>query len=364
MSARPATQRPPQPVAEAASPMQPLTVAALTEALRSAFPQDAPNAADAPREAMTPRPEPSARIAVVLPCYNESATIAGVVAAFRKAIPDARIFVFDNNSTDATARIAREAGAQVIAERRPGKGHVVRRMFAEIDADVYVMADGDGTYDAACAPQLVSMILDDRLDMAIGVRAGVGQNAHRAGHAFGNRAFNALYQALFGAGYGDIFSGYRAFSRRFVKSFPALSSGFEIETELSVHVGQLQLPVGEIETPYGARVEGSASKLRSVRDGLRILRMFATLLKETRPLLFFGAFAGVFAIASLALGAPLVETWARTGLVPRLPTAVLCTGLALIACLLTACGLILDSLARARIEQKRMFYLAVGSPRL
>ncbi|HEY8579533.1 MAG TPA: glycosyltransferase [Beijerinckiaceae bacterium] len=338
-----ATPEPAPALADAA-----LDVAGLGRALEAAFPARAPAPAAGPR------------VAVVIPCYNEAATIARVVADFAAALPGARILVFDNASTDATAEAARAAGAEVIREPRPGKGAVVRRMFAEIDADVYVMADGDGTYDAASAPKLVAMIADERMDMAIGARAGVSQEAHRRGHALGNRLFNRLYRSLFGAAYRDIFSGYRAFSRRFVKSFPALSNGFEIETELSVHAGELRLPVGEIDTPYGARVEGSPSKLRSVRDGLKILRAFARLAKETRPVMFFGAFAALFAAAAVILAAPLAQEWAATGLVPRLPTAVLCTGLALVACLLGACGLILDSVARARIEQKRMFYLLAG----
>lgn len=299
------------------------------------------------------------RIAVVIPCHNEAAAIGDVIAGFRASLPNARICVFDNASDDGTAEAALRAGAEVFREPRKGKGNAVRRMFAEIDADVYVMADGDGTYDPSAAPQLVSMILNDRLDMAIGARRDIRQNAHRRGHAFGNRLFNRLFAGLFGQNYTDIFSGYRAFSRRFVKSFPALSSGFEIETELSVHAGQMRLPVAEIETAYGSRVEGSASKLRSVRDGVRILRAFLFLLKETRPILFFGAIASVFVMTAIALAIPLAQTWMATGLVPRLPTAILCVGLITIAGLLGVCGIILDSLARARVEQKRILYLAV-----
>ncbi len=300
------------------------------------------------------------RIAVLIPCYNEADSVADVVRAFQQALPEARILVFDNASTDDTYEAAERAGAHVTREPRRGKGNVVRRMFADVDADIYVMADGDGTYDANFAPLLVETLARDRLDMVVGARAGVAQNAHRAGHAFGNRCFNLLYRMLFGTEFGDIFSGYRVFSRRFVKSFPAISSGFEIETELSVHAGQLKLPVGEIQTPYGARREGSNSKLRSVRDGARILKTFAVLLKETRPMLFFGALAGCVTLLSVALAGPLVGTFLQTGLVPRLPTAVLCTGLMRVAGLLCACGLILDSLARSRVEQKRMFYLAVA----
>jgi glycosyltransferase involved in cell wall biosynthesis len=302
---------------------------------------------------------PGIAIAVLIPCRDEAATIGTVVRDFRAALPKARIAVFDNASKDETIAAARAAGAEVFGERRRGKGNVVRRMFAEISADVYVMVDGDGTYDASAAPQLVTMMLDDRLDMVIGARENVHENAHRAGHALGNRLFNRLYGALFGYAFGDIFSGYRAFSRRFVKSFPALSSGFEIETELSVHATQLRLPIGEIALPYGKRPEGSASKLRSVSDGWRILRTFAYLLKETRPAMFFGMPAAAFLLAAAGLALPLIETYLATGLVPRLPTAILCTGLVILACMCATCGLILDSLARFRVEQKRMLYLAL-----
>ena len=301
------------------------------------------------------------RIAVIIPCYNEAQTIASVVEGFQQSLPHAQITVFDNNSTDGTADAARAAGATVFQEPLRGKGNVVRRMFAEIDADVYLMADGDGTYDPHAAPKLVSMVLDDRIDMAIGARKDVTQNAHRTGHAFGNRMFNRIFAGLFGQAYSDIFSGYRAFSRRFVKSFPALSSGFEIETELSVHACQMRLPVAEIVTDYHQRPAGSQSKLRSVRDGLRILRAFVFLLKETKPILFFGTLAGLIAAGAFGLAIPLFQTWLQTGLVPRLPTAVLCVGLMCAAGLLGVCGVILDSLTRSRVEQKRILYLAVAN---
>jgi len=309
-----------------------------------------------------PAAQPAARIAVVLPCHNEAASIARVVANFRAALPDARIIVFDNASTDDTAARAQEAGAEVRAEPRPGKGNVVRRMFADIDADVYLMADGDGTYDASAAPRLIEAILDGRADMAIGARANIAMDAHRRGHAFGNRLFNWLYTLLFGAGFEDIFSGYRAFSRRFVKSFPALSSGFEIETELCVHASQLRLPTVEIVLPYGERETGSASKLRTIRDGARILTTFALLLKETRPALFFGAIAGALSALAMALAVPIVSTFIATGLVPRIPTVIACTGLILVAAMMSVCGLILDSLARSRAENKRILYLAIAPP--
>jgi hypothetical protein len=323
-------------------------------------------AADAMRNALSGAPSvrrAAPRVAVVLPCHNEAASIARVVGEFKAALPEARVIVFDNASSDETAVIAREAGAEVFFEPRPGKGNVVRRMFADIDADIYVMADGDGTYDAASAPRLVAAVAESNVDMVVGARAEIFDEAHRRGHAIGNLVFNRLYTALFGAGFADIFSGYRAFSRRFVKSFPALSSGFEIETELSVHASQLRLPTAEIFLPYGKRQEGSPSKLRTIRDGARILRTFALLLKETRPALFFGSLAGATMLAAVVLAAPILATYAETGLVPRLPTVILCTGLALCAALMGVCGLILDSLARARVEQKRILYLAMTSPR-
>jgi hypothetical protein len=336
---------------ERASP--PLDTAWLASALRSVLPH-----------AATERPplaasEIAPRVAVILPCFNEALTIAKVVEDFRTALPGARIAVFDNNSTDGTAAVARAAGAEVYHEPRRGKGNVVRRMFAEIDADVYLMADGDGTYDPQAAPDLVSLVVEDHVDMAVGTRANVTQNAHRAGHAFGNRLFNRMFAQLFGHAFADIFSGYRAFSRRFVKSFPALSSGFEIETELSVHACQMRLPVAEIETAYSKRPDGSHSKLRSVRDGLRILHAFVFLLKETRPILFFGTLAaGVAALAGV-LAFPLLDTYLKTGLVPRQPTAILCMGLMVVSSLLAMCGIILDSLTRSRVEHKRILYLAV-----
>ena len=306
-----------------------------------------------------PRATIRPRVAVLLPCFNEAASIAAVVGSFRAALPDARVVVFDNSSTDGTAEVARRAGAEVRLEPRKGKGNVVRRMFADIDADVYLMSDGDGTYDATSAGALVDLIVAGN-DMVVGARENIIQDAHRKGHAAGNRLFNSLYSRFFGAEFGDVFSGYRAFSRRFVKSFPALSSGFEIETEISVHASQLKLATAEIVLPYGKRQDGSASKLNTVRDGLRILRTFLYLLKETRPLFFFGVPGLAFALLSTFLAMPLLLTYVEIGLVPRLPTAILCTGLILFSSLLVACGVILDSLARSRAEQKRILFLAVS----
>jgi glycosyltransferase involved in cell wall biosynthesis len=303
-------------------------------------------------------------IAVLLPCFNEEHAIGDVVRDFRAALPQARIYVFDNASTDATAATAVSAGATVVREPRRGKGNVVRRMFAEIDADLYVMADGDGTYDASAAPRLVRALVEQRADMVVGTRSGVSEDAGRAGHALGNRLFNALYERAFGDDFTDIFSGYRVLSRRFVKTFPAVSSGFEIETEMSVHASQLRIPTVEVSLPYGRRREGSHSKLSTFGDGWRILLTFAVLMKETRPVVFYGAFAALLALVSVILAVPVIETWMQTGLVPRLPTALLSTGLMIMAGLLLACGLILDSLAISRIEQKRILYLGVPGLRL
>ena len=297
------------------------------------------------------------RVAVLVPCRDEEATIADVVAGFTTSLPGCVVYVYDNGSSDATGVRAVEAGAVVRTEDTPGKGGVVRRMFAEVDADVYVMADGDGTYDHAQAAVLVKRLLSDELDMVVGTRAGVRVDAGRVGHAFGNRMFNLLYQALFATGFTDILSGYRAFSRRFVKSFPAVSSGFEIETEISVHASQLRLPATEVEVSYGTRSDGSASKLRTVADGTNILRAMLVLLKENRPLFFFGAIAGLFVTVALVLAVPLAVTFAQTGLVPRLPTAVLATGLALMGLLSATAGLVLDSVSKARLEAKRLAYL-------
>ncbi|MDX8501035.1 glycosyltransferase [Mesorhizobium sp. VK4C] len=308
------------------------------------------------------RNEPA--IAVLLPCYNEELTIGEVVRRFRETLPSATIYVYDNNSKDLTALRARAAGAIVVREPRQGKGNVVRRMFADIEADIYVMADGDGTYAPEDAPQLINTLLTERSDMVVGTRRGVTDDAGRAGHAFGNRIFNRLYKGLFGADFTDIFSGYRVFSRRFVKSFPAVSGGFEIETEMSVHASQLKLPVNEMALDYGRRPDGSSSKLSTFRDGARILWMFAMLMKETQPLRFFGTFALFFLAASIGLMTPVLVEFAETGLVPRMPTWVLSVGLLLLSMLAMVTGLILDSVSRGRAEQKRIFYLSIPAGRI
>ena len=306
---------------------------------------------------------PDASIAVLIPCYNEEHTIGDVVSRFREALPGAVIHVYDNNSSDLTALKARAAGAHVVREPRQGKGHVVRRMFADIEADIYVMADGDGTYAPEDAPLLINTLLTEGADMAVGTRRGVGDDAGRTGHAFGNRFFNFVYRRLFGRDFTDILSGYRAFTRRYVKSFPAVSGGFEIETEMSVHASMLKLPVCEIALDYGRRPPGSASKLSTVRDGVRILWMFAMLMKETQPLRFFGVISSLLLASSLAFMAPVLIEYLATGLVSRQPTWVLSIGLLLLATVTFAAGLILDSVARGRAEQKRIFYLSLASAR-
>ena len=299
------------------------------------------------------------RIAVLIPCYNEQVAIPAVVAAFHAALPDAAVYVYDNNSTDGTADAARQAGAMVRTERLQGKGHVIRRMFADIDADAYVLVDGDDTYDATSAPAMVRLLVDEGLDMVNGARVSDAEAAYRAGHRLGNRVLTGLVAAIFGDRVSDMLSGYRVFSRRFVKSFPALSSGFETETEFTVHALELRMAIGEVQTPYKERPPGSVSKLRTYSDGFRILRTIVVLVKEERPLQFFAAAAGVLLLLAVALGIPVVAEFMQTGLVPRLPTAVLAMGLVLLASLSTACGFILDSVTRGRREFKRLAYLQV-----
>lgn len=297
------------------------------------------------------------QIAVLLPCYNEGQTIGSVVKGFREAIPDARIYVYDNNSSDDTALKAAVAGAIVVREPRQGKGHVVRRMFADIDADIYLMADGDGTYAPEDGAELIRVLKSERCDMVVGTRRGVTSDAGRRGHAFGNSVFNRLYRLLFGRGFTDIFSGYRAFSRRFVKSFPAVSGGFEIETEMSVHASMLKIPVAELELDYGRRPEGSESKLSTFGDGSRILWMLAMLMKETRPFYFFSYLSlGVLAVSMIFMTPVLIEYF-ETGLVRRMPTWVLSMALVMMALMLFSAGMILDSVARGRMEQKRLHYM-------
>lgn len=298
------------------------------------------------------------RIAVLVPCYNEEAAVATVIADFRKALPSAEIYVYDNNSRDRTAAVAREAGAIVRSERRQGKGHVVRRMFADVEADVYVLVDGDATYDAPSAQRMIDRLLDDHLDMVVGLRVDQVQAAYRLGHRTGNRMLTGFLASNFGHTFKDILSGYRVFSRRFVKSFPVLSDGFEIETELAVYALELSLPVAEIETPYYARPEGSFSKLNTWRDGFRILGTMLKLYRSERPLRFFTVIGILLALASVILAIPIVITFIETGLVPRLPTAVLSMGLMIMALLSVSSGLVLDTVTRGRREMKLLAYLS------
>jgi glycosyltransferase involved in cell wall biosynthesis len=303
------------------------------------------------------------RIAVLIPCLDEEAAISDVVRDFRRALPDAIVYVYDNGSSDRTGEVARAAGAVVRSEPLRGKGNVVRRMFADVEADVYVLVDGDGTYDAPSARELVDQLLGEGLDMVSGVRTDAGDGGeYRRGHRLGNRVLTGIVALVFGDRMRDLLSGYRALSRRFVKSFPALSSGFETETEIGVHALELQMPIAEVETPYRERPSGSASKLRTFRDGFRILRTIVTLLKDGRPLAFFSVAFALLALLSIVLAIPIFETYERTGLVPRLPTAVLSTGIMLLAFLSLMCGLVLDSVARGRREVKRLRYLEVEGP--
>jgi len=299
-------------------------------------------------------------IAVLLPCYNEAAAIGDVVRGFQRALPSAQIYVYDNNSTDDTAAAAERAGAVVRSEPHQGKGNVVRRMLADIDADIYVIADGDATYNPDAAGRLIEALLTRNLDMVVGTRAPA-DGAYRRGHQAGNRFFNRAVRHLFGPGFTDILSGYRVLSRRFAKSFPVTSTGFEIETELSVHALDLKIATAEIPLRYGARPAGSHSKLRTYRDGARILGAILMLYKELQPLRFFGAIGTALSIAAVGLALPLFKTYAETGLVPRFPTAVLATGMVQLGMLSFAVGLVLDSVARSRREAKRMRYLDLQS---
>jgi glycosyltransferase involved in cell wall biosynthesis len=302
------------------------------------------------------------RIAVLLPCYNEEAAISATVSGFRSALPGATVYVYDNNSTDRTREVAAQAGAIVRTERLQGKGHVVMRMFADIEADLYVIADGDLTYDPMAAPAMLEMLLEEQLDMVVGTRRHSEKDAYRGGHVLGNRIFTGLLSGLFGRSFSDIFSGYRVFSRRFVKSFPVISSGFEIETEISVHALELKMPVGELETVYMPRPEGSQSKLSTFSDGWRILRTIVTLYRVERPALYYGVLGAFLVVLALVLAVPLVITYIHTGLVPRFPTAILVTGIIIIAVLCFFAGLILDTVTRGRRELRRLAYLSLDAP--
>ncbi len=298
-------------------------------------------------------------VAVLIPCYNEVAAIAKVVADFRAALPRARVYVYDNNSSDGTMEAARAAGAVVRTEVLPGKGHVVRRMFADVEADLFVLVDGDDTYDAAAAPEMVRLMLDSQLDMVTAARVSDEAAAYRRGHRLGNVVLTGLVRRIFGDRVSDVLSGYRVFSRRFVKSFPALAVGFETETEFTVHALELKMPIGELATTYRGRPVGSSSKLRTYTDGIRILRTILLLVKEERPLQFFSLIGGVLLLTGFAVGLPVVVEYFRTGLVPRLPTATLATGIVLLSFLSFVCGLVLDTVTHGRREMRRLAYLAI-----
>lgn len=302
------------------------------------------------------------RIAVLVPCYNEALTIGAIIRDFQACLPGADIYVFDNNSSDDTAAIARAGGAIVRSVLLQGKGNVIRRMFADVEADLYIMVDGDDTYDASVAPQMAQRLVDEGLDMLVGSRVTSEQEAYRFGHRFGNRLLTGCVATLFGRSFSDMLSGYRVFSRRYVKSFAAHSTGFETETELTVHALELRMPVGEVETRYKSRPEGSSSKLSTYRDGARILLMIVRLFKTEKPLTFFSAGAALCMLLAFVLAIPIFETYLQTGLVPRMPTALLCTALTLFGIILLSCGLVLDTVTKGRIEQKRFAYLAVPAP--
>ena len=306
---------------------------------------------------------PADRVAVLIPCFNEEAAIEDVVRDFHEALPQADIYVYDNNSRDRTVIVARAAGAIVRGEELQGKGNVVRRMFSDIEADIYVLVDGDATYSAASAPAMIESLQLESLDMVVGIRVHEDPQAYRSGHRFGNALLTGFVSRLFGRRFTDMLSGYRVFSRRFVKSFPALSAGFEIETELTVHALQLGLPVAEMKTPYGTRPQGSQSKLSTYRDGLRILRVILGLYRHEKPLSFFGFFGGCFTVLSLALGVPIIVEWFQTGLVPRFPTAILATGTMVLAFLLTTVGVVLQTVTLGRRELRRLVYLQIPAPR-
>ena len=303
------------------------------------------------------------KIAIAIPCFNEAISISEVITGFCKKLPDAQIYVYDNNSTDDTARLAAEAGAIVCLEEKQGKGNVIRRIFSDIETDVLVIVDGDSTYDPEAAPMLVKCLIEKQLDMVIATRLeSEGKSAFRSGHRFGNKLLTNSVNKLFKADLTDILSGYRVLSRRFIKSFPALSTGFETETELTIHALELRLPIKEIETHYRERPQGSHSKLKTYRDGLRILATILKLVREAKPVFFYGFMAGLLAISSVCLAWPLLIVYIETGLVPRIPTALLSMGLMLLAFLSATCGLILENVSRGRWEQKRMAYLAYPAP--
>jgi len=302
-------------------------------------------------------PVDAAQIAVMIPCYNEVVTVAAVVKEFQQSLPTAKIYVYDNNSTDGTAAAAAAAGAHVRTEPLQGKGHVVRRMFSDIDADLYVLVDGDCTYEAAAAPGMIRTLIDGNLDLVNGVRRSQVQEAYRPGHRFGNWMLTALVALVFGRRTSDMLTGYRVFSRRFVKSFPSLTTGFEIETEIIVHALELRMLMADVETEYRGRPEGSASKLSTFQDGGRILRLIGVLIKEERPLSFFALIGLGLFLAAVVIFIPVFIEYLQTGLVRRFPTAILATGLVLAAMFSVVCGLVLSTVTLGRREMKRLMYL-------
>jgi glycosyltransferase involved in cell wall biosynthesis len=312
--------------------------------------------------AVSSPPTPYASVAVCVPCYNEALTIGGVIDGFRRHLPGCAIYVFDNNSSDGTGQVAREHGAEVYLVQHQGKGNVVRRAFADVEAEVYILVDGDGTYDPAVAPTMVAKLIAERLDMVVGCRfedAGDQGPKYRRGHRFGNAMLTTVLATMFGGRFTDVLSGYRVFSRRYVKSFPALSSGFETETELTVHALELRMPCGEVDTLYGSRPEGSQSKLSTYRDGVRILKTMLRLYMAERPLKFFTSIALGLVVLAIALFMPVLTEYLQTGLVRRFPTAILSTGIVIVALLSAVCGVIQDNVTRGRHEAKRLLYLSI-----
>ena len=302
------------------------------------------------------------RVAVLVPCYNEEVAIAETVRGMKAVLPHATVYVYDNNSKDQTSARAREAGAVVYIERLQGKGNVVRRMFSDVEADIYVMTDGDATYDPVPLPDMIDLLVRENLDMVVGKRVHTEDLAYRPGHVLGNRVLTGFLAQLFGQRFTDILSGYRVFSRRFVKSFPSLSAGFEIETELTVHALTLNMPIAEREAKYFARPVGSTSKLNTYRDGIRILSVILGLFKNERPLAFFGLAGALLAMLSLGLSIRVLRDFFETGLVPRFPTAILSASIMLLAFLSLVCGLVLDTVTIGRRETKRLAYLQVAAP--
>ena len=315
-----------------------------------------PGRPDMHAESNSERPG-SLDLAILIPCFNEAVALPSVIEDFTQAFPDATIYVYDNNSSDGSADVARRCGAQVRQEPQQGKGNVVRRMFADVDADVYLLVDGDDTYSAKTGPAMIRMLLEQQLDMVVARRVGADAGSYRFGHQVGNRTFTGIVGWLFGSRVRDMLSGYRVLSRRFVKSFPALSTGFEIETELTVHALSLNIPLGEVPSEYTGRPAASESKLHTVRDGVKIMLMILRLTKAEKPLLFFSAIFAALAAAALVLGIPLILEWLQTGLVTRLPTALLSASLITIGFLGLTNGILLSSLARNQREVKRMHYV-------